>query len=69
MIAPAEDGIRSVEIANAMQYSLMTKKRVELPMDSAAYEAHLKELIAKSTFKKVTDKSADKSLSGSFGNL
>ena len=66
LIAPAEDGIRSVEIANAMQYSLMTKKRVELPMDSAAYEAHLKQLIAKSTFKKVTDKNADTNLSGSF---
>lgn len=69
LIAPAEDGIRSVEIANGMQYSLMTKKRVELPMDGAAYEAYLKQLIAKSTFTKVTDKSADKSLSGSFSNL
>ncbi len=35
-------------------------------MDSAAYEAHLKQLIAKSTFKKVTDKNADTNLSGSF---
>ncbi|NMA46665.1 MAG: Gfo/Idh/MocA family oxidoreductase [Lentisphaerae bacterium] len=66
LIAPAEDGIRSVEIANAMQYSLMTKKRVDLPMDGAAYEAYLKQLIAKSTFKKVTDKNTDSNVGGSF---
>jgi predicted dehydrogenase len=67
LIAPAEDGIRSVEIANGMQYSLMSKQRVELPMDGAAYEAYLQQLIAKSTYKKVTDAQSDSNVSGSFG--
>ncbi len=69
LIAPAEEGIHSVELANAMQYSLMTGKKVELPLDSAAYEAHLKGLIANSTYKKVTDENASTSLTGSFGTF
>jgi len=54
LIAPAAEGIRSVEMANAMLYSAMTGKRVELPLDSACYEAHLQRLIASSTFAKQT---------------
>ena len=66
LIAPAEEGIRAVEIANAMQYSMQIRQRVELPMDAKAYETHLKKLIANSTHKKKTDKKVDLSLTNSF---
>jgi predicted dehydrogenase len=46
LVAPAEEGIHSVELANAMLYSSLTEKTVELPLDGKAYEAKLKELIA-----------------------
>jgi predicted dehydrogenase len=48
LIAPAEEGIHSVELANAMLYSTFTGKTVELPLDGVAYERHLQELIATS---------------------
>lgn len=50
LIARAEEGIASVELANAILYSSMTEKTVELPLDSAAYEAFLREKIASSRF-------------------
>jgi len=56
LIAPAEEGIKSVEIANAMTYSSLTNSTVELPLDAAAFEAKLKELCADSKFvKKVVE--------------
>ena len=45
LIAPAEEGIRSVELANAMLYSALEGRTVELPLDAAAYEARLKGLM------------------------
>ena len=47
-IAPATEGIHSVELANAMLYSSLKKQTVELPLDAAAYEQTLKGLIANS---------------------
>ena len=44
LIAPAEEGIRSVELANAMLYSSLLDKTLELPLDAEAYAAKLKEL-------------------------
>ncbi|MBO4512631.1 MAG: Gfo/Idh/MocA family oxidoreductase [Victivallales bacterium] len=52
LLTPGEEGINGVELANAMQLSLMTKTRVELPMDAAAYNKYLKNLAKKSTFVK-----------------
>ncbi|MBR5025801.1 MAG: Gfo/Idh/MocA family oxidoreductase [Victivallales bacterium] len=52
LIAPAEEGLHSVEMANAMLYSMMTGKRIELPLDEKKFEAHLKKLIKSSTFVK-----------------
>jgi predicted dehydrogenase len=66
LIAPAEEGIHSVEMANAMLYSCMTGKKIDIPLDSAEFEAHLKKLIAESTFQKQTDADADTDLKGSF---
>lgn len=51
LIAPAEEGIRSVELGNAMLMSAFTGETVSLPLDGAAYEALLKEKIANSRFK------------------
>lgn len=45
LIAPAEEGIHSVELANAILYSSLTDKTVELPLDSQAYERMLQQLI------------------------
>lgn len=61
LIAPAAEGIHSVELANAMLHSSFLGETVELPIDAAAYEARLKDLIANSRFeKKVEEKiSAD----------
>jgi predicted dehydrogenase len=46
LVAPAAEGIRAVELANAMVYSALTEQTVSLPMDADAYEKKLKELIA-----------------------
>lgn len=52
LIAPGEEGIHSVELANAMLYSSLVDRTIELPLDSAAYEKKLKQLIAGSKIKK-----------------
>lgn len=52
LIAPGEEGIHSVELANVMLFSSLLDRTIELPMDSAAYEARLHELIAGSTLEK-----------------
>jgi predicted dehydrogenase len=52
LIAPGADGLSSVELANAMLYSSILGQTLELPMDSAAYERALQQLIAESKFEK-----------------
>jgi predicted dehydrogenase len=52
LIAPGEEGIHSVELANVILYSSLINQTVELPMDSAAYEKKLNELIAGSKMEK-----------------
>lgn len=54
-IAPAPEGIHSVELANAIVFSSARDEAVELPLDAAAYEQYLKNNIATSRHtKKVT---------------
>ena len=48
LIAPAGEGLHSVELANAMLMSAFLDKTVELPLDAAVYEALLQEKIAHS---------------------
>ncbi len=48
LLAPASQGIHSVELANAMIQSGLTGRRINLPMDRPAYEKFLADLIAKS---------------------
>jgi predicted dehydrogenase len=45
LVAPAADGLASVQLANAMIYSGITKQTVELPLDPALYMAELARLI------------------------
>src|SRR6478736_4501071 len=48
LIAPGAEGIHSVELANVILYSSLIDEIVEMPMDSAAYEKKLNQLIAES---------------------
>ena len=48
LLVPGAEGIHSVELANVMLYSSLVKQTIELPMDSAAFEKRLNELIASS---------------------
>ena len=66
LIAPAEEGIRSVELGNAMAYSSLIDAPVQLPLDGAAYEAKLKELIAGSSFVKQEVVQTETDMSKSF---
>jgi hypothetical protein len=45
LIAPAEQGIHPVELANTMIYSTVIGQPVNLPLDGQAYEQWLKRLI------------------------
>jgi predicted dehydrogenase len=60
LLVPGEEGIHSVELANVMLYSSLINQTVELPMDSAAFEKKLQQLIAESKFeKKVVEVTGD----------
>lgn len=47
-LAPAQEGIFSVELANAMLLSTFTQSTIDLPMDAALYEKHLRRRIRES---------------------
>jgi predicted dehydrogenase len=66
LIAPAEEGIHSVELANAMLYSSHIGKPVELPLDGAAFEQELKKRIETSTYVKVVEEAVEGDLDKSF---
>jgi predicted dehydrogenase len=66
LIAPAKEGIHSVELANAMLYSSLTGEPVDLPLDGAAFEQELKRLIATSAFVKPAEKEVEGDLGKSF---
>ena len=52
LLAPASDGIRSVELANAMLLSSLTGEMIDLPMNGARYEKWLQDRIAESRMKR-----------------
>jgi hypothetical protein len=52
LIAPGAEGIHSVELANALLFSSFLGEVLKLPLDSAAYERKLNELIANSKLQK-----------------
>jgi predicted dehydrogenase len=51
-MVPGEDGMASIELANVMLYSALVDQTIRLPLDAAAYEAKLNQLIAESRFEK-----------------
>jgi predicted dehydrogenase len=51
LIAPASEGLHSVELANAMLLSAFEDRAVELPLDGAVYETWLRRKIAESKAK------------------
>ena len=52
LIAPAAEGIYSVELANAMISSSLQQKKLTLPLDAADYAARLHDLVVNSSFVK-----------------
>ena len=52
LVAAAAEGLNSVELGNAMLYSSLKNKTIDLPLDSAAYQRTLKQLIKNSRFNK-----------------
>jgi predicted dehydrogenase len=52
LIAPGTEGMGSVELANVLLYSSLINQTIELPMDSAAWEKKLNQLIAESKHEK-----------------
>jgi predicted dehydrogenase len=67
VLARAEEGIRSVELANAMIYSALNDTRVTLPLNARRYRNFLQRQIKASTFSKPASCSSDVAdLSGTF---
>ncbi|KAA3654112.1 MAG: gfo/Idh/MocA family oxidoreductase [Chloroflexi bacterium] len=56
LIAPAVEGINSLELGNAIMLSSFLGHTIDLPMDAAAYAEKLEELIENSNFQKVVVK-------------
>jgi predicted dehydrogenase len=66
LLVPGEDGIHSVELANAMVYSSLMSETVELPLDAVAWERELNRLIATSRLNKRTTTVAADDFASSF---
>jgi predicted dehydrogenase len=66
LVAPAAEGIWSVELANAILYSALTQQTIDLPLDGLAYEQKLNQLIAESKFEKKVVQSAGEDFTKSF---
>jgi len=61
LLAPGEEGVKALEISNAIYLSSWLNKTVELPIDPNLYYEKLQEKINQSTFKKknVTNRTLD----------
>jgi predicted dehydrogenase len=67
LVAKAEEGIKSIELANSMIYSSMKNETVTLPLDGEKFNDLLQDLIKNSTFKKnVVESSKEIDMSASF---
>lgn len=55
-LVAGEEGMQSIELANAILFSSLMNQTIRLPLDGAAYEAKLNELIANSRFQKQVKK-------------
>ena len=59
LIAPAEEGIYSVELANAMLFSSDTDTTVSLPLNAGLFERWLSDKIKNSSFRKADVRASD----------
>ena len=70
LVAPAQEGIRGLELGNAMLLSGLKHKTVELPIDAEEFAVMLDELVSKSRYVKKAPTEKDNvdsaSLAGSF---
>ena len=66
LIAPAAEGIHSVELANAILYSSLEGRTIELPLDASLYEQRLQSLVATSRYEKKVVRTAGEDFSKSF---
>lgn len=66
LIAPAKEGIFSVELGNAMLQSGLTHQPAEIPLDGCSYEKLLMGLIERSTFEKSTRAAVEQDMTKSF---
>ena len=64
--APGADGLGSIELANVILYSSLQGETIELPMNTAAYEKKLQQLIADSKFQKTVKEVAAEDFAKSF---
>ena len=67
LIAPAVEGIHSVELANAMILSTLLDDEVAIPLDGHLYESKLQDLIKNSSFQKSVGEAKAVDMSASFG--
>lgn len=66
LIAPATEGVKSLELAGAMIYSTWIDDAVSLPLDAEAYEKVMQEKIALSKPREVVQSSAKVDMSKSY---
>ena len=67
LIAPGPEGVKGLEIGNAIMMSGLTRKPVELPVDGAAYDAFIEDMARKYGGKKTLQtKTAQADLAASF---
>ena len=66
LIAPGVEGIHSVDLANVLLYSSLVDQTINLPMDGAAFEAKLQQLIDESTHEKKVLEISDEDFASSF---
>lgn len=68
LVAPLHEAVNGLELGNAMLYSGLKNETVTLPLDSAAYDRLLSELVAKSRYvkKKVDGEGVSVDLNASY---
>jgi hypothetical protein len=68
LLAPGPEGVKGLEMGNAMVMAGVTRKPVELPLDGAAYDAFIDEMAKKYGGKKTLEKKTGTAdLAASFG--
>ena len=67
VMIPAEEGLKSLTLSNAMMLSSFLGKTVDLPIDEDLYEHELMERVKTSRFQKPAEKGLEEDLNKSFG--